>query len=110
MEQKTAEIINKICKLDSEVLPIVLMKHYEIKAWLYDKFDDVGDLERSLEELGLNKVNYREKLLLYCGFPPDDEIADDFIYDYCFSEGTDRMDVLKKQLIEWAIETEGLDE
>ncbi len=107
MEQKTAEMINNICKLDSEVLPVVLLKHYETIAWLSSRFaDDDRELEHCLESLGLNRVEYKEKLMLYMGFEPDDDMAGDFIYDYCFSEGENRMGLLKKQLIEWAIKLE----
>ena len=107
MEQKTAEMINNICKLDSEVLPIVLLKHYETIAWLYHRFaDDDGELEHCLESLNLNTVIYEIELKVYMGFETDDEIAGGFIHDYCFSEDEKRLDILKKNLFEWAIELE----
>lgn len=106
MEQKTVEIINNICKLDSEVLPVVLLKHYETIVWLYRRFGNQEELEECFESLRLSKFTEVKELLLYLGFSSEDKIADDIICNYFSLEDENRMGVLKKQLIEWAIKLE----
>lgn len=106
MELKTVEIINKICRLDSEVLPTVLLKQYETIVWLYSRFDNQEELNECLKSLGLIKFVDVNELLLYLGFSNEDKIASDIICNYFSLEDENRMGILKKQLIEWAIKLE----
>ncbi|PWW20228.1 hypothetical protein DFO73_11642 [Cytobacillus oceanisediminis] len=106
MEMKTAKIINNISRLDSEVFSVVLLKLYENISNLYDRIEEESKLENCLVQLGLRSGDeYSKELLKHLGFSEDDEIADEYIYDYCLSTDANRMEVLKKQLIEWIVES-----
>lgn len=111
MEMKTVEIINRITRLDSEVLPLVLLKVNDAICWLHHHFNDSEEIENCLENLGLwdKSKSYTKGILDYCGFLPNDETADDYIFDYFWSKDANRLEILKKQLIEWAIELEALE-
>lgn len=109
MEMKTIEIINKVAKIDSELLPRILLGFYESTFSLYCSIEEEKETEweNIIRELGLKDSNFFVKQLLeYLGFPKDDEIADGYITDYVDSSELNRMEILKKELIEWAIEME----
>lgn len=112
MENKTIEIINNISKIDSETLPIMLLGFYDATYGLYRSFsfDNDSEWDSVIEELDLKDIDFFIKRLLeYLGFLLDDEIADDIITDYTSSTEGNRMFVLKKRLIEWAIELEEIE-
>lgn len=110
VEMKTVEIINNIAKIDSEVLPRMLLRFYEATFSFYCDIEDCSEAEweNILNELGMKDSDFFIKRLLeHLGFPKNDEIADGYITDYIDSTEPNRMDLLKKELIEWAIESEG---
>ncbi|MBK5444176.1 MULTISPECIES: hypothetical protein [unclassified Peribacillus] len=107
MEIKTINRIERISKIDSEILPLTLLKIYETLTTLYDRFGDSAEIDylNHLEDLGINSIEmFSEKLLSYCEFETNDEPAQDLIYDYCFSKEENRLDLLKQRMIELAIE------
>lgn len=109
MEMTTTKIIDRIAKIDSELLPRMLLTFYDASFGLYCDIGDgmEGEWESTISKLGLKDSHFFvEQLLTYLGFPEDDEIADGYITDYVGSEETNRMGILKKELIEWAIESE----
>lgn len=109
MELKTTEVINKIARIDSEVLSKILLRLYEATYSLYCELDDVEELEweETLKKLDLKDSEFFIKLLLeHLGFSKDDEIADGIITKYVDSTETNRMIAMKKELMEWAIEIE----
>lgn len=109
MEMKTMEVINKIAKIDSDLLPRVLLRFYEATFSLYCSIEGETETEWEsiMSELGLKDSEFFvEQLLEYLGFPKGDEIADGYITDYIDSTELNRIEILKKELIEWAIESE----
>ncbi|MFJ7738864.1 hypothetical protein ACIQ2D_21390 [Lysinibacillus sp. NPDC097287] len=136
MEQKTIERIEKINTMDSDILPLVLIKAQEL-FWGLDRIiDENTDLlisevtsnkkklkvvKELLQEFGENVstdylVNmngdfFSKELLKYLGFDVRDEITDDIIFDYCRSTDKNKdINLLKEKLIEAAIECDGIDE
>lgn len=107
LEMKTVETINKISRIDTELLPKMLLRFYEATFSLYCSID--CDEEREWNVL-LNGLNLKDstffinRLLEHLGFPENDEIADGYISNYVDSTEPNRMNILKKELIEWAIE------
>jgi hypothetical protein len=138
MERKTIEKIKRINKIDTEKLPIVLLSALDL-FWSLDRIIDenvdfcknkvpeYSDDNRYIQvvrdwltELGdsistdyLNQglgTFFLKELLDYLGFNKDDEIAGDIIDEYCMSPDKNKdINILKKQLIEWAIELEELE-
>jgi len=137
MEQKTKQRIKKINSLDSDKVSITLLNALEV-FWSLDRIIDkntsfykgqiseyvkskkvVEEVKEWLQELG-NRISddylnqgyghfFSTELLNYLGFDIDDEIADGFIDEYCMSSDKKDINILKKQLLEWAIELEELE-
>lgn len=110
MKQETIEIINNISKLDTDVQAIVLLRINETITWLYNKIDDDVELEEWLGKVMIRNESTDDlrNMVTYCGFTRGDDVADEYFDEYYESEESNRMDILKKQLIEWAIESENM--
>jgi hypothetical protein len=108
MEMKTVQIINNICQLDMDIQAIVLLKLNETISWLYDNIEDDRELEECLKRLVRKEesISYSRGILCYCGFSEEEDTAREYINKYNLSNEANRMDTLKKQLIEWAIKVE----
>ena len=122
--------------MDTEILPIVLIRAQEL-FWGLDRIID-KNTELALSEVSSNKkklkifkeligdfgenvssdyLNNRDddlfsiELLRYLGFDVRDEAVDEIIFDYCTSTDKDKdFNLLKKKLIESAIECDEVDE
>ncbi|MED4038127.1 hypothetical protein [Niallia taxi] len=106
MENKTIQIIDKVCKLDTDVEAMVLLTFCEAVMKLYYNIDDDVELESCLEKY-LKRERLKDSILLqYCGFSSDDDTVGEIFDEYYTSNSPDRMHTLKKQLIECAIEFE----
>ncbi|MGG6358081.1 hypothetical protein ACQ5SI_02350 [Peribacillus frigoritolerans] len=109
MDIKSVRKIDNVCKLDTEVKPILLLKFHETITWLFERFDDISELEDLVETMGIFKNGYggyasfSKELLKFIGLEEDDEIAEDYIDAFCTSEEKD-ITLLKKQLIEHLVE------
>ena len=136
MDRKTLGRIEKINKIDSETLPRVLIRAQEL-FWGLDRIVDkhievarsrvssnkkklkifkelIGDFR---EDVSIDYLNNQDddlfniELLRYLGFDVRDEAVDEIIFDYCTSTDKDKdFNLLKKKLIESAIELDGVDE
>ncbi|MGM0835411.1 MAG: hypothetical protein ACQEV7_04595 [Bacillota bacterium] len=137
MKTKTSQIIKKVNNIDSEIEAITLLKGLEL-FWTLDRIIDdkvnhftqnidtyyikkkhqITEMKELLTELGNSISNnylntglgmyFSRELLKHLGFEYDD-IVDEIITDYAMSDEKD-MRLLKKQLIEWAIEIDGYED
>lgn len=78
----------------------------EVMGWLQELGDRISD---DYLNQGFGHF-FTVELLNYLGFDSDDEIAEDFIDEYCmYSDEKKDINKLKKQLIEWSIKLEELE-
>jgi hypothetical protein len=107
MEMKTIKQIEKICKADTDFIATILLEFSKALSNVYEKFEEDSELVGCMEKLGVSGVyNFSSMILEYWGFKSTDDAIGDIIDAYLDSNDENRMDNLKKGLIEIILETD----
>ncbi|MGG3912413.1 hypothetical protein [Rossellomorea vietnamensis] len=108
MDLKTIKQIEKICKLDIDIKATIMFEFTKAYSNVVSKFmDDNLEVEQCIEELEVSGVfNIDSRILEYLGFNDTDDAVTFIIDNYLYSNNEDRMDTLKKELIEMVFEVD----
>jgi hypothetical protein len=111
VDMETIKQVEKICKLDIDKTALVMLEFSEAYSKIINRFsEDSYEVEKYIEKLGVSGVfDFGSKILEYLGFKNTDDAVGDIIETYLDSNCENRMDTLKKELIEIILETEGDD-
>jgi hypothetical protein len=106
METEVIKQIEKICKADVDINAIILMEFTAAYSRVLDKFEENDDLIQKIHDLEIGGVfKFSTKLLEYWGFETTDDVVGDIIYECIDSTALDKMDIMKKELLEIILET-----
>ncbi|MGG1630076.1 hypothetical protein [Rossellomorea sp. NRS-1567] len=106
METKIIKQIEKICKADVDIKATILLEFSKAHSKVLKKFEETRDTVELFNELKIDGVfDFDSMILEYWGFEDTDDAVSDIIQTYINSSREDRMDIMKKELIEIILET-----